>query len=293
MILEGAGHRTQCETFFFFVVGVAQHEHTIKIVIPVTGDTIQVAFCHQRSFGQVVATALFGIFNPALEQLDNACAFGQHNGQTLTNVVNGGEIFQFTTKFVVVAFQSFCLLFQISVQLFFFRESYAVNTLQHFAAAVATPVSTGCRGQLNSVAFNTTSRIKVRTSAQIGEVALFIEADYSVFRQVIDELNLVGFFQLFHKFDCFCTRQFEAFQFQLFFADFTHFAFKSSQIFRSEGSRSIEVVVEAVVNAGTDSQFNFRMQTFHSLRQYVGASMPIGFAIFFIFKGIQFFFSHF
>ena len=262
-------------------------------MIPVTGNTIEVAFSHQRSFGKLVATAFFGIFNPTLELLDYTSTFRKQDGQTLTNVVNGGEVFQFTTKFVVVAFQSFSLLFQVSVQFFFFRESYAINTLEHFTAAIATPVSTGSRGQFNCIAFNTTSGIKMRASAQIGEVTLFVEADYCIFRQVVDEFNFVGFFQFFHKFDCFCTRKFKAFQFEFFFANFTHFAFESSQIFRSKRSRSIKVIVEAVVDARTDCQLNFRMQTFHSLRQYMGASMPISFAIFFIFKSVQFFFRHF
>ena len=50
---------------------------------------------------------------------------------------------------------------------------------------------------------------------------------------------------------------------------------------------------KGVIIAMERSQLNFRMQTFHSLRQYVGASMPISFAIFFIFESVQFFFRHF
>ena len=241
----------------------------------------------------MVTTTFFGIFNPTLELLDYTSTFRKQDGQALANVVNGSEVFQFTTKFVMVTFQSFSLLFQVSIQFFFFRESYAINTLEHFTAAIATPVSTGSRSQFNSVAFNTTSGVKVRTSAQIGEVTLFVEADYSIFRKIVDKFNFVGFFQFFHEFDCFSTRKFKAFQFEFFFANFTHFAFESSKVFRRERSRSIEVIVEAIVDARTDCQLNFRMQTFHSLRQYVGASMPISFAIFFIFKSVQFFFRHF
>ena len=210
----------------------------------------------------------------------------------MADIVNGGEIFQIAAQLVVVTLQGFGLLCQICVQLLLLGESHAINTLQHFAFGVTTPVSAGSAGQLNSVALDAAGGVQMGAGAQIGEIALLVEADDCVFRQIVDELNLIGLVLFFHEFDSFSAGQLKALQFQLFLADFTHFCFQSSQIVGSEGSRSIEIIVEAVVDAGADGQLYIGMQSFHSLRQHVGAGVPIGFAVFFVFKGKLFFFRH-
>ena len=140
-------------------MGVAQDEHAIQIVVPVTGDAIQITLSHERSFGQQIATLLLHILNPTLQKLDYACTLRQQDGQALANVINSGEVFQITTQFVVVTLQGFSLLCQISIQLFLFGEGYAINTLQHFAVGIAAPVSTGSTGQLNGIALNAAGRI--------------------------------------------------------------------------------------------------------------------------------------
>ena len=48
------------------------------------------------------------------------------------------------------------------------------------------------------------------TGAQIGEIALLVEANYSILGQIVDELNLIGLFLFFHKFDGFLTGQLKA-----------------------------------------------------------------------------------
>ena len=210
LILERAGHRTQSEAFFSFVMRVAQDEHAVKIMIPVTGNTIQITFCHQRSFGQQIAAFLFYILNPTLQQLDYTCTFRQQDRQTLADIINSSEVFQIAAQFVMVTLQGFSLLCQICVQLFLLRESDTIDTLQHLAVGISTPVSTGSRGQFNSVSFNTASRIKMRTSAQISEIALFVEADNRILRQVVNQFNFIRFFFFFHEFYSLCTRQLKA-----------------------------------------------------------------------------------
>ena len=130
-------------------------------------------------------------------------------------------------------------------------------------------------------------------SAQVREIPLLVEADNSILGQVVNELYFIGLFLFFHKFDGLSAGQFEAFQLQLFLADFAHFCFQGSQIIGSEGSRSIKIIIEAVVNAGADGQLYIGVQSFHSLRQHMGAGVPIGFAVFLVFKGKLIFFRHF
>ena len=66
LILERAGHRTQSEAVLGFVVRVAQYEHAVQIVIPVTGNLVQFPLCQQRRLSQQAAVCLFHIFYPTL-----------------------------------------------------------------------------------------------------------------------------------------------------------------------------------------------------------------------------------
>ena len=59
-----------------------------------------------------------------------------------------------------------------------------------------------------------------------------------------------------------------------------------------KGEVGIEVVVEAVVNGWTDGKLDLRIQALDRLRHHMGAGVPIGLAIGFVFKGVQVFFRH-
>ena len=69
LILEGAGHRTQGETFLCFIMRITHDKHTIEIVIPVTGNFIQFSLGKQRRLGELTAFGLLHILNPALQKL--------------------------------------------------------------------------------------------------------------------------------------------------------------------------------------------------------------------------------
>ena len=128
--------------------------------------------------------------------------------------------------------------------------------------------------------------------AQVDELALTVEGDVSVGRQVVDELHLVGLFLLLHELQGFLTGQLEALQLQLFLADLPHFGLDLLQIAGGEGKGRVQIVVKAVVNAGADGQLHLGVQALHGLGQNVGAGMPIGLAVGFIFKGVDVFFAH-
>ena len=67
------------------VLGVAQDEHAVQIVIPVAGDLIQLPLGHEGGLGQQVAPLLLLILHPALQQLDDPGALGQQDGQALSD----------------------------------------------------------------------------------------------------------------------------------------------------------------------------------------------------------------
>ena len=292
LILERAGHGTQGEAFLFLIIRIAENEHAVQIVIPVTGNTVKVALGHQRRLGKQVAALLLGIFDPALQNLNDARSLGQQDGQTLTDAVNGGEILQLAAKLVVVALERFLALPDVLVQLLLLRERHGVDTLEHLALGVAAPVCAAALRELDGVALDAPGGIEVRSGAQVGELALLVKADHGVLGQIVDQLHLIGFFLLLHKPDGFLTGQLKAFELELFLADLAHLGFERVQMLLREVERRVKVIVEAAVDARTDGELDVGVQALDGLCEDVGAGMPVGTAILFVFKGVQVFFGH-
>ena len=63
----------------------------------------------------------------------------------------------------------------------------------------------------------------MRTGAEVGELALLVEADDGVLGQVVDELDLERLVLLLHELDGFRARQLKALELELFLADLAHF----------------------------------------------------------------------
>ncbi len=284
--------RNSVEVSLGFVLGIAQHEHTVQIVIPVAGNLIQLPLCHKRGLGEQVAALLLLILYPALQKLNDPRALGQQNGQALTNHVHGGEVFQLPAKLVVVALSGLLLLLQEGVQFFLLGEGDAVNSLQHFPFAVPTPVRAAGAGKLKGVALDAAGGIQMRAGAKIGKFPLGVEGNYRVLRQIVDKLYLVGFVLFLHIGDCFGAGLFRALQMQPLLADFLHFGFNLGKMLRGKGKGRVKIVVPAFFNGGTNGQLRLGVQPLYRLRHDVGAGVPVGFAIFGIFKGVDGFFRH-
>ena len=181
-------------------------------------------------------------------------------------------------------------LFEVGVQLFLLREGDAVDALERFTLAVAAPVGSVAGGQLDAVALDAAGGVEVRTGAEVGELALLVEADDGVLGQVVDELDLERLVLLLHELDGFLARQLKALELELFLADLAHLRLDLLQILRRKGEGSEQIVVEAVLDAGADGELHLGPQALDRLRQHMGAGVPIGLAVLGIFKGVLVFF---
>ena len=292
LILERAGHGTQGKALLRLVHGVTHDEHTVQIVIPVAGDLIQLALGHQGRLGQQIASLLLGVLHPALQQLDDPCALGQQDGQALTDAVHCGEILQLAAQLVVVALQRVLTLLEIRLQLVLIGERHAVDTLELLAAGIAAPVGGVAGGELDAVALDAARGVHVRAGAQVHELALLVEGDMGILRQVVDKLHLVGLFLLLHILDGLGAGQLEALQLQLLLADLPHLRLDLRQVLRREGEGRVQVVIEAVVDGRADGQLHLRPQALHGLGQDVGAGVPVRLAVLLVFKRVDVFFAH-
>ena len=81
---------------------------------------------------------------------------------------------------------------EVLVKLVLLREGNAVDALEVLAAGVAAPVGGIAGGELDGVALDAAGGIQMRAGAEVGELALAVEADDGVLRQVVDQLDLIG-----------------------------------------------------------------------------------------------------
>ena len=140
-------------------------------------------------------------------------------------------------------------------------------------------------GELDGVALDPAGGVQVGTGTQVGELALLVEGDVGVLRQVVDELYLVGLTLLLHKLDGLLTGQLKALQLQLLLTDLAHLRLDLLHDLGGEGEGGVHIVVEALVNGGADGQLHLGVQALDGLGQDVRTGVPIGLAVLRIFKG--------
>ena len=154
-------------------------------------------------------------------------------------------------------------------------------------------ISAGNVHQLDAVTLYAAGGVQMRACAQVGELALLVEGNGSVLRQIVNQLYLVRLLELFHELDGFRARQLEALKLLLLLADLTHLCLKSIEVLLREGERRIKIVVEAVVDGRADGQLDLRIQAFYCLRENVRYRVTVGVAVFLVFKRVLVFFGHF
>ena len=109
----------------------------------------------------------------------------------------------------------------------------------------------------------------MRAGAQIDKVALLIERDYGVLRQIVDQLDFVRLAFFFHVFNGFCSRKLESFQRIVGLRDLFHFFLDLVEVLFAEFVIGIEVVIKSVFDGRSDGQLCVRPEVFDGLRHYV------------------------
>ena len=175
---------------------------------------------------------------------------------------------------------------QIRVELFLLREAGAVDALEHLAVAVAAPVSAGDTRELDGVALDTAGGVQMRAGAEVDKLALAVEGDDGVLRQVVDELDLVRLIALLHELQRFGAREFKAFETQLFLADLAHLGLELLEHLRRERLGAVKIVIETVLDGRADGQLHLGVQALHGLGENVAGGVTVGILVGLVFKGV-------
>ena len=191
---------------------------------------------------------------------------------------------QLTAQLAVVPALGLLNALQIGVQFLLLGESDAVNALEGLAVGVTPPIGGVAGQQLDGVALYPAGGVQMGTGAQVGELALLIEGDMGILRQILNELHLVGLALFLHELDGLRPGQLKALQLQLLLADLPHLSLDLGHVLRSKGEGRVHIVIPALLDGRADSQLHLRPQALNGLRHDVRAGMPVGLAIFLIFK---------
>ena len=252
--------------------------HVVLVVVPVG------AVEHDGGRDLHIAVALVHLPPVVDEGVLQHHAAGQEEGEAGA-LVHNGEQAQLLPQLAVIPLLGLLNALEVGVQLVLLGEGDTVDALEGLAAGVAPPVGGVAGGQLDGVALDPAGGVQMGAGAQIGELALLVEGDVGVLRQIMDQLHLVGLALLLHELEGLFPGQLKALQLQLLLADLAHLSLKLLQDLRSEGEGGVHVVVKALVDGGADGQLYLRVQALHRLGQNVGAGVPVGLAVALVFKG--------
>ena len=129
----------------------------------------------------------------------------------------------------------------------------------------------------------------MRAGAEVGELALLIEAYDGVLGQVLYELDLVGLVLIGHELDGLGARQLEALYGQLLLAYLAHLGLYLLEHLGGEGDVGVDVVVEAVLDSGAYRQLALGIQALHRLGEDVARGVAVGVAVFPVLEGVKVF----
>ena len=146
----------------------------------------------------------------------------------------------------VIALLSFRQAIDVGFQFFLVAPSGAINTLQHFIVAVATPVGAGNFSQLKGGQF--CSRRNMGAATEIDEVTLTVEANGLIVGNAGDNLSFVFLTNALKEFHRLITLPLFTSNTVVGFDQFRHARFNSLEIFRGKGTLKGEVVIEAIFN---------------------------------------------
>ncbi len=116
----------------------------------------------------------------------------------------------------------------------------------------------------------------MRPGAEVGVVALAVEADFFALARVLaDQLHLVFLMLFLHQRDGGVLVQLEALERQVLLDDLLHLGLDAAQVLRRERARQVEVVVEPVLNRRADGEARVGEQVFDGLCHDVRGRMPV------------------
>ena len=161
----------------------------------------------------------------------------------------------------------------VLIQLLLREEGGSVDSGEHLVLLGASPVGAGPGHEFEALA-HLLRVYKVRSRAQVGEIALAEEGNLLVLRQILDELHLVGLLLLLHEFDGLPAGKNEPLHGITFLDNLLHLGLDLRKIcLGDELLAEVHIVVEAVVDGRADGQLRIGVQGLDGLGHHMGCGV--------------------
>ena len=117
-------------------------------------------------------------------------------------------------------------------------------------------------------------------AAEVGEIALLVDRDRVVVRELVDQLDLVGLASVLKERQGIGLGNIFLGDRRCRFGQLRHLLFDLYEILRRKGTLEIEVVVEPFFDRGTDGKLCLRKELLYRMRHEVRSTVPVHFAAF-------------
>ena len=136
----------------------------------------------------LIASGELGFFRQLFQFLGDDCAAWKKHRQTRTDIIVENEQFQFASELAMVALLRFLQHCEVVVEFLFGFERRAVNALKLRICFVAFVVHAGDACEFERADVSRAHHVRPR--AEIDEIAVSIERDFFVGRNVFDDVEL-------------------------------------------------------------------------------------------------------
>ena len=158
-------------------------EAVFPVVVPVARSYVELLSANMRRHNLLITISFLNLFQIILKAKTDGCAFRQPDWQTFAHHIAEHKQLHFLADLAVVAFLGLLEKNKILVQKFLLREGDGVDAGELLALLVAAPVSASHAQHLDGLDERCVEQ--VWAAAKVGEVALFVEADFAVL-QIVD-----------------------------------------------------------------------------------------------------------
>src|SRR5712671_6435589 len=141
--------------------------------------------------------------------------------------------------------------FEIGLQLLLVAPGGPIDALQLRIPGIAAPIGAGDLGELEALA-DSPRRGEMGPAAEIVPIAMIIDCDLVAGWQIADQLRLVMLTELLEMPDRFLAWPYRSLGGQVAGHDLAHLGFDFRKVFGGERLLARKVIVEAVLDRGTD-----------------------------------------
>src|SRR5947208_9442587 len=264
----GAVHRLETEDL---LLGLHQ-EHVLLVIVPVARLLPELLVDQDRRRDLLVPARIELLAHETLELTHHHPAVGQPHRRSRRDLVEDEEV-QLAAELAMVALLRLLEPPEVLVELLLGEPRGAVDPLEHRLLLVAAPVGARRRQELERL--DLAGGLHVRPAAEVDEVALRVER-HRRRDEALEDLDLVTLAAPPEELDRLRARHLLALERQVGFHDLAHDLLDLGEVLRREWRRAVEVVVEAVLDGGTDGDFHLGKQSLHGLGHDVRGGVTEG-----------------